>query len=260
MSHENHVFVAACVFASKYPALSARIQAYLKERFSMPIIRCCVPQYELKKFEDAMPDWYRPQWKDLPDFQEFTADHTMVYVCHNCRNIFLEQHPEVATKSLWELVLEDESFPLPDFHGETIAVQDCWRSNDNRAEQDAVRALLRKMNINIVEMPERYEETEFCGYSLLQPQPPRNPKLAPKRYVEKAAGKFQPHTDEEKQQIMADYCRGIPTDKVIAYCHYCIDGLKLGGKNGIHLAEILFGMDSAKQDGVNIADFMEETR
>lgn len=237
---ENHVFVAACVFTSKYPELSLRIQTYLKERYSMPIIRCCVPKYELKKFEDAMPDWYRPQWSNLPDFRTFTPKHTMVYLCHNCRNIFLEQLPEVPTKSLWELVLEDNSFPFPDYHGETIAVQDCWRSYDNRAEQDAVRTLLQKMNINIVELPENHEKTNFCGHSLYQPAPVRNLKLAPKRYVENAADKFLPHTDEEKRQLMEDYCQTIPTDKVIAYCHYCIDGLKLGGKNAVHLAELLF--------------------
>lgn len=240
MHTENHVFVAACVFTSKYPELSLRIQTYLQEHHSIPSIRCCVPQYQLKKFEDAMPDWYRQQWSNLPDFQPFTPEHTMVYLCHNCRNIFLEQHPEVPTKSLWELILEDDAFPLPDYHGETMAVQDCWRSNDNHAEQDAVRALLRKMHINVVELPENHEKTDFCGYSLYQPQPARNAKLAPKRYVENAAGKFLSHTDAEKRQLMEDYCRIIPTEQVVAYCHYCVDGLKLGGKHAIHLAELLF--------------------
>ena len=28
-----------------------------------------------------------------------------------------------------------------------------------------------------------FERTKFCGYSLYQPQPPRNPKLAPKRFL-----------------------------------------------------------------------------
>lgn len=254
MNTKNHIFIAACVFTSKYPNLSLRVQKYLKDRFSMPVIRCCVPQYQLKKFEDAMPDWYGTQWSDLPDYQEFTPEHTMVYLCHNCRNIFLEQHLEVATKSLWELILEDESFPLPDFQGETMAIQDCWRSNDNRTEQDAVRALMKKMNINIVELPENHEKTDFCGYSLYQPQPTRNPKLAPHRYVELAEGKFEPHTEEEKKQIMENYCQTIRTDKVVAYCHYCVDGLKLGGKDGIHLAELLFGREQSKQDGIDVSD------
>ncbi|MBQ6005817.1 MAG: hypothetical protein IJL14_06185 [Selenomonadaceae bacterium] len=30
------------------------------------------------------------------------------------------------------------------------------------------------------------------------------------------------------------------TEKVAAYCHYCVRGLKLGGKKTYHLAELLF--------------------
>ena len=30
------------------------------------------------------------------------------------------------------------------------------------------------------------------------------------------------------------------TEKVIAYCHYCVRGSNLGGKIGIHLTQILF--------------------
>ena len=164
----------------------------------------------------------------------------MVSICHNCSAIFEEQHPEVKRQSIWELILEDGDFPFPDYHGEKIAVQDCWRSKENRAEQDAVRELMHRMNIDVVELPENHEETKFCGYSLYQPQPPRNPKLAPKRFHEGAQGLFQEHTEEEKKNLMEEYCRGIPTEKVAAYCHYCIRGLNLGGKQGIHLARLLF--------------------
>ena len=116
-----------------------------------------------------------------------------------------------------------------------MTVQDCWRSKENRAEQDAVRELMRHMNIDIVELAENHERTKFCGYSLYQPQPPRNPKLAPKRFLEGAKGLFQEHTKEEKKRLMEEYCRQISTEKAIAYCHYCIRGLNLGGKQGIHL-------------------------
>ena len=103
-----------------------------------------------------------------------------------------------------------------------------------------MRELLRRMNIEIVELAEKHEQTKFCGYSLYQPQPTRNPKLAPKRFLEGAKGLFQEHTPEEKKQLMEEYCAQITTDKVAAYCHYCIRGLNLGGKKGLHLARLLF--------------------
>lgn len=30
------------------------------------------------------------------------------------------------------------------------------------------------------------------------------------------------------------------TDTVVCYCHYCLEGLIMGGKNGKHMAELLF--------------------
>ena len=100
--------------------------------------------------------------------------------------------------------------------------------------------ILKKLNFEIVELEENFERTKFCGFSLYQPQPARNAKLAPKRFVENAAGFFQEHTQEEKENLMREHCKKISTEKVVAYCHYCARGLRLGGKKTFHLAELLF--------------------
>ena len=233
-------FVASCVFTEGEPELSRKVQAYVKRRFSLPIIRCCVEKYKVQEFENRMPEWYQDEWKSIKHFSDYPAGSTMVSICHNCSAIYEERHPDIKRQSIWELILEDDNFPYPDYHGEKMTVQDCWRSKENRAEQDAVRELIRRMNIDIVELAENHERTKFCGYSLYQPQPPRNPKLAPKRFLEGAKGLFQEHTKEEKKRLMEEYCRQISTEKAIAYCHYCIRGLNLGGKQGIHLARLLF--------------------
>ncbi len=88
-----------------------------------------------------------------------------------------------------------------------MTVQDCWRSYDNFSEQKAVRSLLKKMNIDIVEQEENYEKTKFCGISLYKPAPGRNLKLAPRRFVENADGKFIPHTKEQQIQLMREHCK-----------------------------------------------------
>ena len=138
------------------------------------------------------------------------------------------------------MIIQDERFEYPNFHGERVTIQDCWRSKENSSEQDAVRKILERCNFEIVELKENRANTKFCGYSLYQPQPSRNSKLAPKRFRDNAVGLFQPHTPEEKKSLMEKYCEQIETEKVIAYCHYCVRGLNLGGKIGIHLAQILF--------------------
>ena len=233
-------FVASCVFTEEYPELSRKIQAYVKRVFALPIIRCCVANYKVEEFEKRMPDWYRDEWREITHYENFPANSTMVSLCHNCSAIFEERHPEIQRQSLWELILEDKNFSYPDYHGEKMTVQDCWRQKENRAEQNAVREILRRMNVEIVELADNYEKTKFCGYSLYQPQPPRNAKLAPKRFLYGAEGLFQEHTAEEKRRLMQEYCAKISTEKVVAYCHYCVRGLKLGGKQGLHLASLLF--------------------
>lgn len=234
-------YIASCVFTAQFPELSARIQDRVREQFSLEVVRCCVPQYRLREFEEKMPEGaLRDRWCGLPDSGGFRAGDEVYSLCHNCNNIIGETQPEVRIRSLWELLDEDGSFPLPDYQGMRATVQDCWRSRDRREEQDAVRSLLRKMHIDYVEAGENRERTEFCGASLYRPQPPRNPKLAPKHYVEGARGKFQPHTPEEQARLMEEHCRQYTTDKVICYCHYCLEGLRMGGADGVHIAQLIF--------------------
>ena len=97
-----------------------------------------------------------------------------------------------------------------------------------------------KMRVEIMELAEAREKTEFCGASLYRAQPPRNPKLAPKHYVEGAEGKFIPHSPEEQEEIMREYCRRFGSSKAVCYCHYCYEGLQMGGVDASHLAQMLF--------------------
>ena len=234
----QNFYVASCVFTEEYPKISEKVCDYVRERFKMPIIRCCVDKYKVLEFEQRISADF---WRSIEHFRAFPAESTMISVCHNCSAIFEERHPEIRRKSLWELILSDEKFPYKDFGGgEAISVQDCWRSKENSAEQAAVREILHRMDFKIIEMPENHAETRFCGVSLYQKQPPRNPKLAPKRFLHDAQGFFVEHTPEQKKSLMKAHCSRISTEKVVAYCHYCVRGLKLGGKTAFHLAELLF--------------------
>ena len=232
-------YVASCVFTEEYPALSKKICDYLRGK-SVPIIRCCVDKYKVAEFEERMLEDYRDEWRAIKHFEKFPPGSTLISICHNCSAIFEERHPDILRESIWEFILADKSFPYPNYGGESITIQDCWRSKENLAEQEAARELLRRMNFEVVELPENHEQSKFCGVSLYKPQPPRNPKLAPRRFLHGAQGLFQKHTPEQKKSLMQEHCAQIPTEKVVAYCHYCVRGLKLGGKKAFHLAELLF--------------------
>ena len=234
-------YIASCVFTAQFPELSRIIQNVMRENFDLEVVRCCVGRYKIREFEERMPEGsLRNRWAQLPDSGEFRPGDLVYSLCHNCNNIIEEQHPGVIVHSLLELLDQSRGFPLPDYSGMTVTVQDCWRSRDRHEEQAAVRSLLTKMNIRYVEAPEHHEQTDFCGVSLYRPQPPRNPKLAPRHYVDGAAGKFIPRMQQEQAQLMRDYCSELPQQPVLCYCHYCLEGLKLGGVDARHLAELLF--------------------
>ncbi len=237
---EHYRYIASCVFTREYPELSIKVQDYLRQRFGMEIIRCCVDKYKVTAFEQQMKDCVAQQWRMTPHFIPFDQGDVMVSICHNCSAIFQEQHPGTRIMSLWELILTDDSFPYPDYHGDAMTVQDCWRQYDNVAEQDAVRELMRRMNITIVELNDNRENTKFCGVSNLQPSNSRNKVLAPHRFVENAQGMFLPHSEDEQRQLMLDHCAQYTTHKVVTYCHYCAQGLDLVGQPHFHLAQLLF--------------------
>lgn len=241
MLKKNFRYIASCIFTRDYPELSLRIQDYLTASFGIEIIRCCAEKYKVKQFEDVMAPSVSERWKATPHYIPFGPDTTMISICHNCTAVFQESHPEIPVMSLWEFILQnDEDFHYPDYGGERMTIQDCWRQYDNRAEQDAVRELMRRMNIEVVEIAENHEHTRFCGTSLYRPAPPRNLKMAPKRFVENAEGLFKPHSIEEQTKLMMEHCQQYQTEKVVAYCHYCTEGLRLAGQPHHHIAELLF--------------------
>ena len=209
-------YYPSCKFTAFSPETSNRICAYLDRRFGMTIQGCCRPSHSL-----------------------MTEDDTAGCVCNTCAAICSEDS-KAHVKSLWEVLQDDREFPFPDLHREAMTLQDCWRCYDRRAEQDAVRRILHRMNVSVVELEENYERTRFCGTSLHQPLVRANADFAPRRFVKEAQGMFIPKAEEEQKALMREHCSNIHTDKVVCYCVPCTKGIRAGGKQGIHLLDLLF--------------------
>lgn len=212
------VYFPSCKFTAGYPETSKKLAEYLNSRYGMTITGCCRGNLEL-----------------------LTEEDTAVCVCNTC-SAFCDESAKVReVLSIWEILAKDEKFPFPDYHGEEIALQDCWRAYDKRSEQDAVRELMRKMNIRVVELPENYEQTRFCGTTVLEIPPAYYGKYGPKRFGDDAPNDFfQPYRDEDKIERMQAHCADITTEKVACYCVACGKGLDLGGKKSVHVMELLF--------------------
>ena len=67
-------YVASCVYTSRFPERSQRIQKYVRDRWGFEIVRCCVPKYKLKEFETKMPEGpLRDSWVSLADSYAFQS-------------------------------------------------------------------------------------------------------------------------------------------------------------------------------------------
>lgn len=211
------IFFPSCKVSSTYKASSDKLNKYIKDKMDIDPIGCC-----------------RVNHKQL------TNKDTAIVVCNNCAAILRESSDVGDIKFVWEIINEDKDFKFPNYHGETITIRDCWIAVEKRNVQDAIRSLLSKMNINYVEMDDNFEKTRYCGAYLLSPCSEANYSLAPKRYLEYGKDVFTSCTEDEKINKLKDYCKNIKTDKVVCYCKSCTEGIKTGGKEGIHLIQLLF--------------------
>lgn len=95
-----------------------------------------------------------------------------------------------------------------------------------------------------MELPDAREKSAFCGQSFCKAVPEQDAGFAPKRYVEDAAarGIFTPMGPDEMQRKMEEHCAAIHTDEVACYCFACDMGLEAGGKDAVHILELVSGM------------------
>ena len=233
-------YISSCMFTRQFPDISKRIRDYILSKYDIECLRCCVPNWAVKEHEENMPcGILYEEWKNMPQSEVFTQEDHTWSLCPNCINI-IDEWRGAHVHSLWELIDQDESFIFPDYSGLKVTIQDCWRLKERIEVQEAVRSILKKMNIEFVEIKKHHQETDFCGKTLYRPQIKRNYTLAPKHYKENAIGLFEEHSEEEQNELMKEHCEQYETDIVICYCHYCLEGLIAGGVDGRHLAELLF--------------------
>ena len=175
--------------------------------------------------------------------QSLTPDDTAVCICVNCMAMIDEDADNGAIVNVWQLIDADPDFPLPSYAGRVMGIQDCGRSYDRAEVQDAIRSIMRKMGIEVVELPDAHEESRFCGAAFLKAAPEQDAGFAPKRYVEDAAerGIFVPHEPDEIHALLVEHAAAIEPEEVCCYCTACDAGLEEGGNRVVNIIELVSG-------------------
>ena len=145
----------------------------------------------------------------------------IINTCAGCDRRFRELYEGITTISLWEVLAESETFPFPDYKGMEVSVQDACPTRTEERVHLAVRKLLKRMNINIVEPKNTRTKATCCGDSFYGALP----------------------AVEVKEQ-MKKRASEMPCDNVVVYCVSCVKAMHIGGKKPRYLVDLLFGEET----------------
>ena len=199
-------YFPSCKFTQMRPETSEKVKSYMASK-GVRVVGCCRPGHKALS-----------GWNDIA-----------ITICETCSIIIGENRPAAKVISLYEFIDSLPNFPFPDYKGERITLQDCYRAKARETEKAAVRSVLRKMNVEVVELPGTEEEINFDG-------------RAPLRFAE-IKKDMQSKSPEEIDAYLKNYCQRFTTERVSCYCNSCLSGLVQGlpeGKRAVHVAELLF--------------------
>jgi Fe-S oxidoreductase len=150
----------------------------------------------------------------------------IINTCAGCDKMF-SKIDGISTVTLWEAVDGIAGFPFPDYGGVSMSVQDACPVRGKPRVHKAVRSLLEKMNINVIETELHGGQSVCCGDDVYSKLPPARVR--------------------ERMKARAD---AMPCENVAVYCVSCVKAMSIGGKKPRHMADLLFGepTDPGSQD------------
>ena len=155
---------------------------------------------------------------------------TVTVGCTLCHLMLAERVPFVQRRSIYRLVLEDEGFVWPDHAGREVTLQDCWRARHVAWLRDDIGACLSRINVRWHEMPERREQTRFCGTWLNNEPAPDYAELVPQAFSQIEGVRELLPLEDQGARVRA-WRANYPTDEVAVYCNGCEREVALGGKH-----------------------------
>jgi Fe-S oxidoreductase len=96
---------------------------------------------------------------------QFVAETEVINICPGCDKRFRNNYENTTTISLWELLAGSDFFPFPDYKGKEMSIIDACPTRDQERVHSAIRTLLEKMNIRLIEPKHTRTKSTCCGDS-----------------------------------------------------------------------------------------------
>ncbi|GAA0180177.1 hypothetical protein SH2C18_29170 [Clostridium sediminicola] len=141
---------------------------------------------------------------------------TIINNCAGCDRRFRSLYDGIQTISLWEVLDSIENLPLPHYSGLTASVHDSCSYRPKPQVHNAVRNILRKMNIEIIESKYSGTNSICCGDN------------------------FYPTLPIEKvNELQKKRASQMPCQDVVVYCVSCIKSMTIGEKTAHHMVDLI---------------------
>lgn len=145
----------------------------------------------------------------------------VINVCPGCDRRYRENYSNSSTLSLWEILAESDFFPFPDYHGKKMTIIDPCPTRNQVNIHKAIRTLVRRMNIQLVEPEKTGTKSVCCGDSF-----------------------WGILSVEQVKKKMVERGSEMPVDDVVVYCVSCSKSVFIGGKKPHYLIDLLFGEET----------------
>ncbi len=154
---------------------------------------------------------------------QFIEETLVVNICPGCDKRYGNNYKNTSTISFLEFLDKNKSniFKFPDYKGQKMSILDACPTRENEEVHVAIRSLLNKMNIQVVEPEKTRTKSICCGDSFYG--------LIP---TGKVIEQMKKRADE------------MPEDFVVVYCISCIKSVSNGGKIARHILDLLFVEDT----------------
>lgn len=141
---------------------------------------------------------------------------TIINNCAGCDRRFRSLYKGINTISLWEVLDSIDGLKLPDYHGMTASVHDSCGYRHKPAVHKAVRSLMLKMNINIVEAEFHGTNSVCCGDNCYGHIP-----------------------NEQVEKYIKDRADQFPCEYVAVTCIGCVRAMTSAGKKPLYLPDLI---------------------
>jgi Fe-S oxidoreductase len=145
------------------------------------------------------------------------AGSKIINICPGCDKRFRNDYSEISTISLWEILEGSNIFIFPDYSGQYMSIIDACPTRNQDRVLDAIRSLLLKMNIKLVEPENTRTNSTCCG-----------------------DGSYGEVPTDQLKKLMIQRASEMPVDEVVVYCVSCIKAVYNGGKKPKYLVDLLF--------------------